>query len=258
MSIGGLGTGYSNVADIMKRYKESHKLAAKELKEDKDFRDMSVDEWDKMLEGVDKYIDAYKERLKKMKEMQEKAAQKAAMKASPDMRTIAASKAALHVAAYGFEGTLSSEDPSVGLEKNWTKNLATEDQIILRTAKAAQKMENMAMPKYQELMLLGDTTVGVERAEGVTECATASEDENNKKVWTITAFTAQGIVSKKYQDGKIISHWEMKYKNPEDAEKVWDFLARFDKDADLKFAGSKEFWENFLSEDADVEKLLDF
>lgn len=50
----------------------------------------------------------------------------------------------------------------------------------------------------------------------------------------------------------------MKYKNPEDAEKVWDFLARFDKDADLKFAGSKEFWENFLSEDADVEKLLDF
>ena len=38
-----------------------------------------------MLEGVDKYIEAYKERLRQMQEMQNKAAQKAALEADSDM-----------------------------------------------------------------------------------------------------------------------------------------------------------------------------
>lgn len=105
----------------------------------------------------------------------------------------------------------------------------------------------MTMSKFQEVALTDETTVGVERAEGVTECASVQEDENGKKTWTITAFTEQGIISKKCQDGIIISQWELKYKNSEDAKKVWDFLAEFDKDDDLKFAGSKSFWEVFLS-----------
>ena len=53
-------------------------------------------------------------------------------------------------------------------------------------------------------------------------------------------------MSKKIKDGQVISQWELTYKNPEDAQKVWDFLEHFDKDADLKFAGLQEFWEKFL------------
>ena len=245
-----------SAADLLKMFKESHKLSARGLKELEDWRDMSDDEWDKMLEGIDKYIDAFKERLKQMREMQEEAARKAALEAPSDRKTVAASTAALNVAANGFDGGSGAEgEEEDGLstadgadhEKNWTKKLKTDDQTILRSAKAAQDMEKMAMSKFQEVALTDETTVGVERAEGVTECASVQEDENGKKTWTITAFTEQGIISKKYQDGKIISQWELKYKNPQEAKKVWDFLAEFDKDDDLKFAGSKSFWEAFLS-----------
>lgn len=248
-------TGVSiSASDLLKLFEEKHKITAEDLKEDKDWREMSADEWDKMLEGIDKYIEAYKERLKQMKEKQDEAAKKAAREAAPEMRTIAASSAALKVASNGFAGGTPSEDETVGGtadEKNWTKNLKTDDQTILCTAKAAQDRESMAMSKYQEVMLVDDTTVGVGKTEGATECATVAEDEKNEKVWTITAFTEQGIESKKIQDGKVISQWKLNYKNPEDAEKVWDFLEHFDKDADLKFSGSQEFWEEFLTENVD-------
>ena len=90
-------------------FKESHKLSARGLKESEDWRDMSDDEWDKMLEGIDKYIDAFKERLKQMREMQEEAARKAALEAPSDRKTVAASTAALNVAANGFDGGSGAE-----------------------------------------------------------------------------------------------------------------------------------------------------
>ena len=105
----GVSTYYTNttsktadLSDAIKKFEDAHKLSAQELKEEKDWRDMSGEEWDKMLEGVDNYIDAFKERLREMKEMQDEAAQKAAMEADPEMRTIAASAAALAVAT-GFD-----------------------------------------------------------------------------------------------------------------------------------------------------------
>lgn len=146
-------------ADLIKMLEESHKLTAQELKEEKDWRDMSDEEWDKMLEGIDKYIDAFKERLRQMKEMQEEAAQKAALEADAGNEAIAASSAAL-AAANGFEGGASTDegDSEEAMpteegdhEKNWTKKLDTDDQTILMTAKEAQKMEKMAQRKIEDI-----------------------------------------------------------------------------------------------------------
>lgn len=66
-----------------------------------------------MLEGVDDYIDAFKERLRQIKEVQDEAAQKAAMEADSGMKTIAASSAAL-AAASGFEVVSSAETKETG------------------------------------------------------------------------------------------------------------------------------------------------
>lgn len=111
----GVSTYYSNTAskkeslsDAIKDFEEAHKISAQDLKEEKDWRDMSVEEWDKMIEGVDKYVDAFKERQRQMKEMQDEAAQKAALEADPEMRTMAASSAALAVAS-GFAPGKSEE-----------------------------------------------------------------------------------------------------------------------------------------------------
>ena len=246
----------ADIAEFIKKFKEAHEIAAQELKEDKDWRNMSDDEWDKMLEGVDKYIDAYRERLKELKEMQDEAAQKAAAEAAPEMRTIAAAAAALRVAASGLGGGSSSGsesdeeefpiDEENPYDKNWTKNLETDDQVILRRAKQAQEMEQMAMSKYQEVMITGETATGVERKGDITEYASVTQKEDEEPIWTIMSFSADGIVYNKCQDGKIIDTWEIKYNNPEDAQKVWDFLAGFGEDDNLDFADSKEFWEKFL------------
>lgn len=225
-------------------YVEANKLNALDLKKDKDWREMSDDEWDKMLENLDEYLDAYKEQLKQMKEKQDEAAEKAASEADPDKRAIAASSAALHAAANGVTDSLPPEEADH--EKNWTKNLKTDDQTILRTAQEAQKTERMAMSKLQEVQLTDHTITGLSEAEGVMESALVEVDEDQEKIWTITTYNEDGMICQKCKNGKIIDRWEIKYKNSDDAKKVWDYLAGLDAEDDLAFAGSKEFWEDFL------------
>lgn len=111
-----------------------------------------------------------------------------------------------------------------------------------------QKIETGSISKLQEVQLTDSTQIGTAQTNGVTQCASVDEDENKEKVWTITAFTEQGIVSNKCQNGNIIDHWEYTYKNSDDAKRIEDFLNMFDKDAELVFAGSKDFWMDFLSD----------
>ena len=266
----GASTYYSNTAskkeslsDAIKDFEEAHKISAQDLKEEKDWRDMSVEEWDKMIEGVDKYVDAFKERQRQMKEMQDEAAQKAALEADPEMRTMAASSAALAVASgfapgksEGGEAEGVSTEEGVDHEKNWTKKLKTDDQTVLMTANEAQKMERNALSKLQEVQLTDSTTVGVSSTRGATECASVDEEENKKKVWTITCIGKDGISSKKCQNGKVLSSWELKYDNPDDAKRVEDFIAGFKKDENLKFAGIKEFWNMFLKGSVTKDNLV--
>ena len=68
-----------------------------------------------------------------------------------------------------------------------------------------------------------------------------------EKVWTITCIDADGISSKKCQNGKVLSSWELKLQSPEDAKRVDDLIAGFKNDENLRFAGIKDFWEKFLS-----------
>ena len=75
------------------------------------------------------------------------------------------------------------------------------------------------------------------------------EDENEEKIWTVTSFGEDGIISTRCQNGKVLDSWNIKYDNPEDAKKVWDYFAKFKNDDELEFAGSKDFWMEFLSDD---------
>ena len=193
---------------------DNHNITSKELKEEKDWREISDEEWDKMLEGFDDYIDAYKERLKELKKMQDEAANKAASKAASDMKAIAAASAALKVAANGFIGGDNGEDDSElppaedgeEHEKNWTKKLDTDDQTILRVAQKAQDIEKEALSKLEEIKLMDTTTTGVVSNDKVTESASL-EEENKGKIWTITTYTDTGIISNKCQNGEIIHSW---------------------------------------------------
>ena len=81
------------------------------------------------------------------------------------------------------------------------------------------------------------------------------EDDEKEKVWTITCVDADGISSKKCQNGKVLSSWELKFKSPEDAKRVEEFLAEFKNNENLRFAGMKDFWPLFLKGDISKDNL---
>lgn len=169
--------GGNGNADAVKEIIEKNKLTAQELKEDDDWRDMSDDDWDKLLAGVDNYLDAYKADIRERAKKQLEAAQKAALEADPEMKSAAAQEAALSVAASGFDGGADvegdasdkavGEDPGIDHEKNWTRKLKTDDQVVLRTAKAAQAMESMALSRMEEIASSGVSAY--ESYDGISE-----------------------------------------------------------------------------------------
>lgn len=215
-----------NASDLLKMIKETlieaYKQKNEKLSNQDDWREMSEEQWDKLLESIDKYIEYFKEELEKRKELQEEAAKEADY-----------------------------------LEKlSWTYDLQTEDQTVRATAKMANAFASAILSKTQELILTGDTTAGISETEGIKECATPKEDEDKKKTWIITAFTEQGIICSESVDGVTKEFWRIDYQNPDDHKRVWDFLGRFDQDADLKFSKEKSFWEDFLTDRIDVEEIF--
>ena len=233
--------------NAVEEYREAHELTPDNIQVEEDWRKMSAEEWDKLVEHIDKFIDEHRQELEEMRKVQEEAARKMAAEAPANMKAIAAANAALKVATNGIVSESINNDETLRERESWTYNMQTDDQVILATAKMANEYASDMMTKSQELAITDTTTVGISSTSEVKECA--SVDENDKdKVWTITAFSQEGIICKRGKAGEEMEDlWSIKYENPDDYKKVWDFLDRFDKETDLKFAGDKDFWEDFLA-----------
>ena len=232
---------------LIDNFIEEHKLTKDNIKNEEDWRKMSDEQWDQLIEHIDKYIDDFKEELEHKAELQKEAIMKSTANAPADRKASAASKAALHAVTNGIVGEAPDDDASSLEKSSWTYDLQTGDQVVLATAKMANEFAPAVLTKAQELALTGNTTAGISESENVRECASLDENDEKKKTWTITAFTEQGIICSQSTDGVTKELWRIEYKNPGDYRKVWDFLDTLDKDSDMTFAGSKSFWENFIA-----------
>lgn len=237
------GERYS-VADLIEMLKHQYELTADDLKE-KDWRDMSDKEWEKLLNSFDQNIDAVKDKIRKLKEVQDEAASKAAANAPAGQKANAASSAAQSAAANGFASDVKTEDEEWIEENSWTYDMKTENQTILHKAAIANEKAQDSLSKSQELMLTGDTTEGVSKTEGATESASC-DDESGEKVWTVTAYTEQGIICKEFKDGVGTLLWQIDFKNLTDYNKVMDYLDNEKEEDILKYARDKEFWEKLI------------
>lgn len=239
-----MSTGETYTAkDLLEMLEKNHTLTAEDL-EDKDWRDMSDKEWDKLIKSVDDNIDAIKEHIKKLIEIQEKAAKEAATEAPSGQKATAAASAALDAAANGFSTDVKIDDAEWIKENSWTYDMKTQDQTILNKAAKANEVAKDSMTKMQEVQLTGSTTQGVSKTENTRECASKSDEE--EKTWVVTAYTEQGIICKQFKDGQETLLWSMDYRNEGDYQKVWDYLDSLGKDADFSFGENKSFWEEFL------------
>ena len=77
------------VGDLIEMLKQQYELTADDL-EEKDWRDMSDKEWEKLLNSFDQNIDAIKDKIRKLKEVQNEAASKAAANAPAGQKANAA------------------------------------------------------------------------------------------------------------------------------------------------------------------------
>lgn len=160
-------------------YKEENKLTPEKIEKEDDWRHMEDTQWNKLLNYVDKYIDAVKEEMEKLEEKQNEAAIESANNAPADMKSIAASSAALSVAANGIAPAGSNQDSF--LEKSsWTYELETDDQAILAKAKKANKFVEDMRSKAQEIALVGETAVGISEGQNAKEVATVEEEDDEK------------------------------------------------------------------------------
>lgn len=141
---------------------EEHKLTNENIKNEDDWRYMSDDQWDKLLENYDNYIDDIKEKQEKIEELREEAVKKATIYAPAEMKAEAASKAALIATTNGIVGArVLDRDASILDKLSWTYDMQTEDQTILATAKMANEFAPYIVSKAQQLALIGDNKVDI-------------------------------------------------------------------------------------------------
>jgi len=146
-----VGNEALNFSDVLKSYEEKNKITADSLKDTDDWRNVSDDAWDKLLERIDDYIDSCKEMNREMVKRQQEAVQKASSEAPVGMKSIAASQAALAVASCGFFGGIPSGTEESDSETDWTQRLSTDDQVVLRNAKIAQDAEMSVINSIEEI-----------------------------------------------------------------------------------------------------------
>lgn len=147
----------------------------------------------------------------------------------------------------------SDKDLGIASSKDYWMDLFSANRV---EREDAQEIEKNVLSRLQEVQLTDSTTIGISQTDTVVECASVEEINNKDKIWTITAFGADGISSQRCQNGIVLDSWELKYSNSGDAGKVWDFIAKFENDADLKFAGSKEFLKMFLAGNISQDDLI--
>ncbi|MBR1572563.1 MAG: hypothetical protein IJ655_07460 [Lachnospiraceae bacterium] len=100
-----------DVYDVFKMLKstlvEQHKLTAKDTKAEDDWRKMEDEKWQKLIERIDRYINASVEELKKIREAQNEAINVAASEAPADMKSQAVNMAMQNILLSGKMGQLS-------------------------------------------------------------------------------------------------------------------------------------------------------
>ncbi len=90
--------------------------------------------------------------------------------------------------------------------------------------------------------------------ESVT-CTYPAENGLEEDAMYIICYSAEGISCKKAGEAEDV--WNIPFDKEGQYERVREFLHRFDREENLRFASSKSFWEDFLSGKLDVEEFME-
>ncbi len=87
-----------------------------------------------------------------------------------------------------------------------------------------------------------------------TKCTYPSSVPEQEDIMYITWYTEEGIFCRKAGQSEGFE-WSIHFEHNEDYIKVMDFLGRFGREDNLRFAAHENFWRDFLNDDIDIDDL---
>lgn len=148
-------------------------------------------------------------------------------------------------------------------EKEWNRFLKKFDSVqdairklmreeyAKRAAKKLQRRQAVTEKKTPE-----KDNSGLLLAPSVS-CTYPPSIAGKENIRYVTWYTKEGISCRKMGQTEE-TEWEISFQNPEQYEKVREFLAQFPDDWNLRFAAHENFWNDFLSGDLDTGRFTEF
>lgn len=99
----------------------------------------------------------------------------------------------------------------------------------------------------QSSLLLADSTI----------CVYPAAKETEDDIRYLTCYTKEGIFCRKMGQTQELA-WSISFKDPQQYEKVMEWIGQFPKDWNLRFAAHENFWNDFLNGDIDTERFAEF
>ena len=90
-----------------------------------------------------------------------------------------------------------------------------------------------------------------------TKCTYPSSVPGQKDIQYITWYTEEGIFCRKAGQSEGYE-WSIAFEHKEDYRKVMEFLDRFDREDNLRFAAHENFWKDFLKGKIHIEGFMKF
>ena len=149
-------------------------------------------------------------------------------------------------------------------EKEWETFLEKFDSVeeaIQELIKEEQAREEAEEAKTEN-ELAGFVSAGNDIDDGAlltaetTSCKYETAKPEDDDILYVTFYTAEGIRCKKL--GAEDFEWTLTFENKEQYNKVMEFLENFPSDWNMRFAAHKNFWQDFLNDEIDMDAFMEF
>lgn len=87
-------------------------------------------------------------------------------------------------------------------------------------------------------------------------CTFDTESPADNDMSYTTTYTEEGMVC--HREGQAEAVWSIQFENPEQYEKVAEFIDKFPSDWNLVFVSREDFWKDFLDENIDVSSYEEY
>lgn len=146
-------------------------------------------------------------------------------------------------------------------EKEWDKFLEKFDSIeetiqeLIREEQARKEAEQVSQIQTEQTAAVEDNTGLL--TEEATWCSYPAANPNKGDIRYITWYTEEGIFCRKAGQNSGYE-WLIAFEQKGQYDKAMELISRFPSDWNLRFAAHENFWTDFLKDEIDMDKFMEF